>query len=242
MPPPRPASLPIMPPRACSPRFAHLHPLPSLPLQLPQHLSYTPCRACPCSFPNTYLLVGVCNDADTNLYKGKTVMTEEERYESLRHCKWVLAILGALGAACCCCCRLWAAGDVDAHECASSLPHLRMAPFLLMFRRWVDEVVPNAPWVITEEFLNEHSIDFVAHDALPYADTSGQTGVRRGAACLAHRLILFAAASMCRLMSGFQQAQHHVCSLPGPCTTVVVWKRRPPPPGHAPEPRPTTPG
>lgn len=37
-------------------------------------------------------------------------------------------------------------------------------------------MVPNAPWVITEEFLNEHNIDFVAHDALPYADTSGQTG------------------------------------------------------------------
>ncbi len=44
--------------------------------------------------------------------------------------------------------------------------------------RWVDEVVPNAPWVITEEFLDEHNIDFVAHDALPYADTSGQTGER----------------------------------------------------------------
>lgn len=44
--------------------------------------------------------------------------------------------------------------------------------------RWVDEVIPNAPWVITEEFLNDNAIDFVAHDALPYADTSGQTGAR----------------------------------------------------------------
>lgn len=79
------------------------------------------------SFPNTYLLVGCCNDADTNKYKGKTVMTEEERYESLRHCKWV------------------------------------------------DEVVRDAPWVITEEFLEQHNIDYVAHDDLPYADTSGQT-------------------------------------------------------------------
>ncbi|CAD5327973.1 unnamed protein product [Arabidopsis thaliana] len=56
---------------------------------------------------------------------GKTVMTESERYESLRHCKWV------------------------------------------------DEVIPDAPWVLTTEFLDKHKIDYVAHDALPYADTSG---------------------------------------------------------------------
>lgn len=76
-------------------------------------------------FPNTYLLVGCCNDEITHMYKGKTVMTESERYESLRHCKWV------------------------------------------------DEVIPDAPWVITQEFINKHKIDYVAHDALPYADTSG---------------------------------------------------------------------
>ncbi|XP_042427819.1 choline-phosphate cytidylyltransferase 2-like [Zingiber officinale] len=77
------------------------------------------------SFPNTYLLVGCCNDEITHRYKGKTVMTESERYESLRHCKWV------------------------------------------------DEVIPDAPWVITKEFLDKHHIDYVAHDALPYADASG---------------------------------------------------------------------
>ncbi|XP_057541458.1 choline-phosphate cytidylyltransferase 2-like [Amaranthus tricolor] len=77
------------------------------------------------SFPNTYLLVGCCSDEITHKYKGKTVMNEAERYESLRHCKWV------------------------------------------------DEVIPDAPWVINQEFLDKHKIDFVAHDALPYADTSG---------------------------------------------------------------------
>ncbi|XP_058197842.1 choline-phosphate cytidylyltransferase 1-like isoform X3 [Rhododendron vialii] len=77
------------------------------------------------SFPNSYLLVGCCNDEVTHKYKGKTVMTDKERYESLRHCKWV------------------------------------------------DEVIPDAPWVITQEFLDKHKIDYVAHDSLPYADASG---------------------------------------------------------------------
>ncbi|PAN33752.1 hypothetical protein PAHAL_6G042500 [Panicum hallii] len=65
------------------------------------------------------------SDEITHRYKGKTVMTEDERYESLRHCKWV------------------------------------------------DEVIPDAPWVINQEFIDKHNIDYVAHDALPYADTSG---------------------------------------------------------------------
>lgn len=34
--------------------------------------------------------------------------------------------------------------------------------------KWVDEVVENAPWVIDQEFLNEHKIDYVAHDDIPY--------------------------------------------------------------------------
>jgi choline-phosphate cytidylyltransferase len=44
--------------------------------------------------------------------------------------------------------------------------------------KWVDEVSPplapltqvieNAPWVVTPEFLDLHRIDYVAHDDLPY--------------------------------------------------------------------------
>ncbi|KAI8872551.1 hypothetical protein GQ42DRAFT_161242 [Ramicandelaber brevisporus] len=73
------------------------------------------------SFPNVYLIVGCCNDHETHTRKGKTVFTEEERYESLRHC------------------------------------------------RWVDEVVRDAPWVITQEFIDYHQIDYVSHDDIPYA-------------------------------------------------------------------------
>lgn len=35
--------------------------------------------------------------------------------------------------------------------------------------RWVDEIVAPCPWVLTPEFLDEHKIDYVAHDDEPYA-------------------------------------------------------------------------
>ncbi|KAL8822054.1 MAG: hypothetical protein Q9223_000046 [Gallowayella weberi] len=39
--------------------------------------------------------------------------------------------------------------------------------------KWVDEVIPNCPWVVTPEFLEEHKIDYVAHDDLPYGADEG---------------------------------------------------------------------
>ncbi|XBW35721.1 hypothetical protein QEN19_001291 [Hanseniaspora menglaensis] len=75
---------------------------------------------CKKAFKNVTLVVGVPSDKVTHKLKGLTVLTDEQRCESLRHCKWV------------------------------------------------DEVVPNSPWILNTEFLKKHKIDYVAHDDIPY--------------------------------------------------------------------------
>ncbi|KAG7891091.1 hypothetical protein KL936_002375 [Ogataea polymorpha] len=44
---------------------------------------------CKKAFPNVTLVVGIPNDEETHKRKGLTVLTDKQRYETLRHCKWV---------------------------------------------------------------------------------------------------------------------------------------------------------
>lgn len=63
------------------------------------------------SLPNVFLMVGCCNDELTHRLKGSTVLTDTERYEAVRAC------------------------------------------------RWVDQVIADAPWVVTDEFIEKHDIE-----------------------------------------------------------------------------------
>lgn len=46
-------------------------------------------RQCKLAFPSVHLLVGVCSDELVRSYKASPVLSSAERYESVRHCKWV---------------------------------------------------------------------------------------------------------------------------------------------------------
>ncbi|CAK7237263.1 choline-phosphate cytidylyltransferase [Sporothrix bragantina] len=39
--------------------------------------------------------------------------------------------------------------------------------------KWVDEVIESCPWIVTPAFLEEHQIDYVAHDDIPYGADEG---------------------------------------------------------------------
>lgn len=47
------------------------------------------------ALPNATLVVGVPSDELTHKYKGLTVLSDEQRYETLRHCKWVDEVIEA---------------------------------------------------------------------------------------------------------------------------------------------------
>ncbi|KAK9433175.1 hypothetical protein V1505DRAFT_304862 [Lipomyces doorenjongii] len=81
------------------------------------------------ALPEVYLICGIPNDEETHRQKGLTVLTDRQRAETLRHC------------------------------------------------RWVDEIIENAPWVVTPEFIEKHKIDYVAHDDIPYAGAGGTADI-----------------------------------------------------------------
>ncbi|UZJ53073.1 hypothetical protein CBS101457_002393 [Exobasidium rhododendri] len=43
--------------------------------------------------------------------------------------------------------------------------------------KWVDEVVEDAPWIITQETLDKYQIDYVAHDEEPYVGSDGSADI-----------------------------------------------------------------
>lgn len=43
--------------------------------------------------------------------------------------------------------------------------------------RWVDQVVPEGPWVLDDAFLKKYEIDYVAHDEEPYKGSDGSDDV-----------------------------------------------------------------
>ncbi|KAG5209774.1 Choline-phosphate cytidylyltransferase B [Trichophyton interdigitale] len=65
-------------------------------------------------------------------------------------------------------------GDAETHK-RKGLTVLNEAERAETIRhcKWVDEVIPNCPWIVTPEFLEEHQIDYVAHDDLPYGADEG---------------------------------------------------------------------
>ncbi|KXN86606.1 Choline-phosphate cytidylyltransferase B [Leucoagaricus sp. SymC.cos] len=66
------------------------------------------------SFPEVQLFVGVFSDQTIRQHNYEPSISEEERYELVRHC------------------------------------------------RWVDEIIPDAPWKLDDDFLRKNLVDFVA--------------------------------------------------------------------------------
>lgn len=47
---------------------------------------------------------------------------------------------------------------------------------IIMHCKWADEIICPCPWVITVDFLKQHNISYVAHDAIPYV-SAGQDDI-----------------------------------------------------------------
>ena len=39
----------------------------------------------------------------------------------------------------------------------------------LSYCKYIDGIINDIPWIIDEQFVNKHSIDYICHDPLPYS-------------------------------------------------------------------------
>ena len=49
---------------------------------------------------------------------------------------------------------------MESYGYTSSLPHVERCE-VVRHCRWVDEVIPEAPWIINHEFLEQHKIQYI---------------------------------------------------------------------------------
>ena len=70
--------------------------------------------------PHSYIIVGISNDSDNEKYKTKSILTQDEKYKTIKHCKYV------------------------------------------------DHILTEIPWIINQDFINKHNINYVCHDPIPY--------------------------------------------------------------------------
>jgi choline-phosphate cytidylyltransferase len=76
---------------------------------------------------NVYLIVGINGDEGATSYKRKPIYKEDDRYEIIKHIKFV------------------------------------------------DEIIENPPFIITEEFLDKYNIDYVVHGFSNSNDSNKQS-------------------------------------------------------------------
>lgn len=88
--------------------------------------------------------------------------------------------------------------------------------------KWVDEVIENCPWIVTPAFLDEHKIDYVAHDDLPYGAAEGDdiyASIKKEGKFLVTQRTEGVSTTGIITKSAYSQAPHLVCFAVANCQT-----------------------